>query len=96
MAGEPGRQERIDAGTTWVGWDGEPFVDPTSGRRGAFMEEVLSLNEAQLVELCNYWEWRSERAEREIDQWWCWTVVRFARHVLGVRRGYHPHPGPAS
>jgi hypothetical protein len=56
------------------------------------MEEVLSLNEAELIELCNYWEWRSDEATRDADRWWCWTVVRFARHILAVRRGYHAPP----
>jgi hypothetical protein len=60
------------------------------------MEEILSLNEAQLLELCSYWEWRSELASRDSDRWWCWTIVRFARQVLAVRRGYHPHGSQSS
>ena len=91
-----GQQDRIGTELTWVSWEGEPYVDPTSGRPGAFMEDVLSLNAAELEELCNYWEWRSDQAVREIDRWWCWTVVRFARQVLAVRRGYHPHHRQAS
>ena len=87
-----GLQERINAETTWVSWDGEPYVDPTSGRPDSFMEEALSLNEAQLVELCAYWEWQAEVATREADRWWCWTVVRYARQILAVRRGYHRTP----
>jgi hypothetical protein len=87
-----GREERIDGGRTWVAWDGAPYIDPTSGRGAAFIEEALSLNELELVELCNYWEWRSDQATREIDRWWCWTVVRFARQVLAVRRGHHQRP----
>jgi hypothetical protein len=83
-------QERLKAETTWVVWDGDPCVDPTSGRSGSIIEEALSLNEAQLVELCGSGEWRSDQAERSSDRWWCWTVVRFARQVLAVRRGYHP------
>jgi hypothetical protein len=85
-------QERIESGWTWVSWDGAPFVDPTSGRGPSFIDEALSLNEVQLVELCNYWEWRSDQAEREVDRWWCWTVVRFARQILAVRRGHHQRP----
>ena len=84
-----GPQDRVAAGTTWVTWDGDPCVDPTSGRPGSFIEEALSLNETQLVELGDYWEWRSEVAASDAERWWCWTVVRFVHHVLGVRRGYH-------
>ena len=50
-----GAQERIGAETTWVSWDGAPYVGPTSGRRGAFVDECLGLNEAELDELCSYW-----------------------------------------
>ena len=87
-----GRDDRIDSGSTWVTWDDAPYVDPTSGQGSAFIEEALSLNETQLVELCNYWEWRQDQAERDIDRWWCWTVVRFARQILAVRRGHHQVP----
>ena len=87
-----GSNDRIDAGTTWVVWDDAPYVDPTSGRGAAFIEEAWSLNEIELVELCNYWEWRSDQAERDVDRWWCWTVVRFARQILAVRRGHHRVP----
>jgi len=85
-------QDRIDSGPTWVAWEGEPYADPTSGRPGALIEDALSLNEAELVELCDYWEWRSDQAVRDIDKWWCWTVVRFGRQLLAVRRGHHPCP----
>jgi hypothetical protein len=87
-----GPQERIDTGTTWVVWEGDPYLDPTSGRPESLMEEALSLNETQLLELCAYWEWRSELATRDVDRWWCWTVVRYARQILAVRRGYHVRP----
>jgi hypothetical protein len=87
-----GQQDRIGTGTTWVVWDGAPYVDPTSGRGASLIEEALSLNEVELVELCNYWEWQSDQAEREIDRWWCWTVVRYARQILAVRRGHHQRP----
>jgi hypothetical protein len=87
-----GAQDRIDAGGTWVDWEGEPFVDPTTGRPGAFIDECLELNEAELEELCSYWEWRTEQATRDIDVWWCWMVVRFGRSLLAVRRGHHPPP----
>jgi len=87
-----GGYDRIEAGTTWVVWDGPPHLDPTSGRPGSFIEEALSLNEVQLLELCSYWEWRSDQATRDSDRWWCWTVVRFARQILAVRRGHHPRP----
>ena len=91
-----GPQDRIQAGATWVAWDGAPHVNPTSGRQGSLMEEILSLNEAQLLELCSYWEWRSDLATRDSDRWWCWTIVRFARQVLAVRRGYHPQASQQS
>ena len=87
-----GRADRIEGRTTWVQWEGAPFVDPTSGRPGSLIEEALSLNELQLEEMCRYWEWRSDQATRESDRWWCWTVVRFVRQILAVRRGHHPRP----
>ncbi|MDR6865264.1 hypothetical protein [Phycicoccus sp. 3266] len=87
-----GVQERIDAQGTWVTWVGPPFVDPTSGRRGAFVEECMALNEAELEELCSYYEWRTEQVTTEIDVWWCWTVVRFGRRLLEMRRGHTRHP----
>jgi hypothetical protein len=87
-------QDRIDGRETWVAWEGDPHVDPTSGRPGAFIDECLLLNEAELEELCSYWEWRSDLATRDIDVWWCWTVVRFGRSLLNVRRGHHPHGIP--
>jgi hypothetical protein len=87
-----GAQERIDAGTTWVTWEGPPFVDPTSGRKGAFVDECMALNEAELLELCAYWEWRTEQVTSEIDVWWCWTVVRFGRRLLDMRRGHIRYP----
>jgi hypothetical protein len=79
--------DRIDAGTTWVTYEGPPFVDPTIGRYGSFVDICLSLNEAELVQLCGYWEWRADLAERDIDRWWCWTVVRFGRGLLASRGG---------
>ena len=49
---------------------------------------------AYLQELCGYWEWRADLATRDIDRWWCWTVVRFGRRLLAGRREscrHHPH-----
>ena len=46
-----GRADRIEGRTTWVQWEGAPFVDPTSGRPGSLIEEALSLNELQLEEI---------------------------------------------
>jgi hypothetical protein len=82
-----GDVDRIDAGATWVTYAGPPFVDPTEGRRGTFVDVCMSLNEAELTEFCRYWEWRADLASRDIDRWWCWTAVRFGRRVLAGRRG---------
>jgi hypothetical protein len=82
-----GEVDRIDAGTTWVIYEGPPFVDPTLGRYGSFVDICLSLNEAELVQLCGYWEWRADLAARDIDRWWCWTVVRFGRRLLANQGG---------
>jgi hypothetical protein len=87
-----GDVDRIDAGTTWVTYDGLPYVNPAAGRPGTFVDVCLSLNEAELVELCSYWEWRADLATRDIDRWWCWTAVRFGRRVLAGRREPHQRP----
>ena len=89
-----GDLDRIDAGTTWVSYDGPPYVDPLEGHAGTFVDVCLSLNDAELVELCGYWEWRADLASKDIDRWWCWTVVRCGRRLLA---GAHesrrrPHP----
>jgi hypothetical protein len=81
-----GERDRIDAGQTWVIYDGPPFIDPTVGRRGTFVEVCKSLNEAEIEQLCGFWEWRADLATRDIDRWWCWTVVRFGRRLIAGRR----------
>ncbi len=78
--------DRIEAGTTWVEYDGPPFLDPTDGRSGTFVDVCQSLTEAELEQLCGYWEWRADLARRDIDRWWCWTVVRFGRALLAGRQ----------
>ncbi len=80
-----GDMDRIDAQATWVTYDGPPYLDPTEGRGGTFVDVCLSLNDAELAELCGYWESRADLATRDIDRWWCWTVVRFGRRVLAAR-----------
>lgn len=87
-----GDLDRIDAGATWVTYDGPPFVDPTIGHPGRFLDVCLALNEAELTQLCDYWEWRADFAARDIDRWWCWTVVRFGRGLLAGQRESRPRP----
>ena len=86
-----GDVNRIYAGTTWVTDDGPPYVNPTDGRSGTFVQVCLSLNDAELEELCCYWEWRADLARRDIDRWWCWTVVRFGRRVIAGRQETRKH-----
>jgi hypothetical protein len=87
-----GDVDRIDAGTTWVTYEGPPYVDPTEGHLGWFVDICLGLSDPELAQLCGYWEWRADLATRDIDRWWCWTVVWFGRRILAGRRenGLHP------
>lgn len=86
-----GHGDRIDAQATWVVYDGPPHIDPTEGRtRGSFVDACLALNDAELAELCDYWEWRAELATRDIDRWWAWTVVRFGLRIRAIRRDQPP------
>lgn len=84
--------DRIDAGTTWVTYDGPPCIDPTEGRPGTFVDVCMSLNEAELEQLCDYWEWRADLATRDIDRWWCWTAVRFGRRLRAGRHETRQRP----
>src|SRR6476620_1149736 len=81
-----GGVDRIEAGVTWVTDDGPTTLDPLEGRPGMFVEACASLTEAELEELCRHWEERADLAVRDIDRWWCWTVVRFGRRLLLARR----------
>lgn len=81
-----GDVDRIDATHTWVVYEGEPYADPLAGRHGSLVEVCASFSDAELVELCGHWEWRAELATRDIDRWWCWTVVRFGQRLLAGRR----------
>ena len=81
-----GTQDRIVSGSTWVTWDGPQYLDPTEGKGGSFVDACMALTDAELVELCSCYEWRADGARRDIDRWWCWTVVRFGRAILASRR----------
>jgi hypothetical protein len=87
-----GDVDRVESGTTWVSYDGAPYVNPLDGHFGSFVDVCLALNDAELEELCAYWEWRADLAARDIDRWWCWTVVRFGRRLLAGRRESCRHP----
>ena len=81
-----GDVNRIDATHTFVVYEGPPYADPLVGKPGSLVEVCASLSDVELVELCGHWEWRADLATREIDKWWCWTVVRFGQRLLAGRR----------
>ncbi|GAB3085089.1 hypothetical protein [Pedococcus soli] len=83
---------QIAATQTWVVDDGPSCVDPLEGHPGSFVQGCAALTDAELTELCRYWESRADLAEEDIDRWWCWTVVRFGRRLLASREEVRQRP----
>ncbi|MEO5981350.1 MAG: hypothetical protein ABIQ13_03430 [Pedococcus sp.] len=87
-----GEADRIDATQTHVLYEGPSDIDPLEGRAGSFVAACSALNDAELGELCRFWEGRADLAERDIDRWWCWTVVRFGQRLLANRQESRERP----
>ncbi len=77
--------DRIDAGPTYVTYDGPPFVNPIEGRMGTLPEQCDGLTVTELIELCRYWDWRGSLATATLDRWWCSRFVSHGQRVLEAR-----------
>ena len=75
-------RDRIDAGPTYVTYDGPPYVNPIEGRTGTLVEQCSDLTVAELVELCRYWDWRGGHSESTLDRWWCSRYVTLGQRLL--------------
>ena len=74
--------DRIDAGPTYVVYEGPPFVNPLEGRVGSLRDRCADLSVPQLVELCRYWDWRGSHALSSLDRWWCSRFVTQGQRLL--------------